>query len=368
MDVLDTGILYRNSKPHVRSVHAYFPSVAALGDGRLVATAVLGEAFEAANCRTHVFRSEDNGQIWTMAGPVALPPEGRVMSDASRITALADGSVVLFMVRHDRTGHPGEGLTNPETLGFVPTELLLFRSRDGGRSWAGPDPLAAPLEGPAFELCSPITVLRDGRWVLPTSTWPDWGGRCPNGIRMVALVSSDNGRTWPEYWDVMHEEGRRTFFWESKILELSDGRLLAAAWVHDAEAQSDRPNHYATSSDGGATWTAPASTGLQGQTLTPWPLPDGRVLCVYRRMDRPGLWAVTCRVEQDRWTVEAHTPLWGADAAGLTSTDPNMSAAFGSLRFGAPCITPLNEAEYFVAFWCYEDCVSAIRWYKVGVS
>ena len=44
---LTTGILYKNPKPHVKSVHAYFPSVAAMPNGELLATYVLGEAFEA---------------------------------------------------------------------------------------------------------------------------------------------------------------------------------------------------------------------------------------------------------------------------------------------------------------------------------
>ena len=44
---LKTGIIYRNPHPHLKSIHAYFPSVAVLGNGDLLATMVLGEAFEA---------------------------------------------------------------------------------------------------------------------------------------------------------------------------------------------------------------------------------------------------------------------------------------------------------------------------------
>ena len=44
-----TGLIYRNPKPHVRSVHAYFPSVVPVANGELLATLVLGDAFEASN-------------------------------------------------------------------------------------------------------------------------------------------------------------------------------------------------------------------------------------------------------------------------------------------------------------------------------
>ena len=57
MKILDTGLLYRNPIPHVRSVHGYFPSVVSMDNGEMLATAVLGEAFEAPNLRTHVFLS-----------------------------------------------------------------------------------------------------------------------------------------------------------------------------------------------------------------------------------------------------------------------------------------------------------------------
>lgn len=31
---VETGLIYRNSKPHVRSIHAYFPSVVTMDNGR----------------------------------------------------------------------------------------------------------------------------------------------------------------------------------------------------------------------------------------------------------------------------------------------------------------------------------------------
>ena len=44
---LKTGLIYRNPIPHVKSIHAYFPSVAVNKYGGMLATLVLGEAFEA---------------------------------------------------------------------------------------------------------------------------------------------------------------------------------------------------------------------------------------------------------------------------------------------------------------------------------
>ncbi|OPZ83154.1 MAG: BNR/Asp-box repeat protein [bacterium ADurb.Bin429] len=211
-----------------------------------------------------------------------------------------------------------------------------------------------------------MTPLRDGRWLLPTSTWRGWDGYCPNGTRMVAFVSHDFGHTWPEYLDIMHQPG--IIFWESKIIEFPDGRLLAVAWAYDEEAGKDLPNHYCVSHDGGLTWSPPASTGLHGQTLTPFLLDDDRILCVYRRMDVPGLWVNLSTLDGDTWTNDAAEPLWGHHAVGLTSDSADMAHNFNVLRFGAPCITRLPDGMLFVAFWCYEDCVSNIRWFKFSIT
>ncbi len=157
-------------------------------------------------------------------------------------------------------------------------------------------------------------------------------------------------------------------FWESKIVELPDGGLLVPAWVYDKQAKADLPNQYTLSRDGGRTWLPLQSTRLEGQTLTPHLLEDGRVVCVYRRMDRSGLWAHVVRIQGDRWVNEGTQPLWGHGETGLTATTGSMAHNFHVLRFGAPSITSVGQNEVFVAFWCYEDCVSVIRWFRFQVA
>jgi hypothetical protein len=99
--------------------------------------------------------------------------------------------------------------------------------------------------------------------------------------------------------------------------------------------------------------------------MTPWLLGADRVLTVYRRMDEPGLWANLSHLEDDRWVNDVSQPLWGHQSAeGATRTNGGVAAMFQTLRFGAPSITQLPDGALYVAFWCYEDCVSIIRWFK----
>ena len=92
------------------------------------------------------------------------------------------------------------------------------------------------------------------------------------------------------------------------------------------------------------------------------------MLLVYRRIDRPGLWANLSHLEGDRWVNDDEAPIWGAAAQRLTGDSDNMVQNFQVLRFGAPCVARLNDGTIFVAFWCYEDCVSVIRWYKLSIG
>ncbi len=362
---METGILFQNPLPHVKSIHAYFPSVVIPDNGDMLATVVLGEAFEAVNMHTWLFRSKDSGKTWEKEGPVYIDPGNSLISDYSRISKLSNGDLIILMMLADRSGHPEEGLANPETLGFVPTQFAVFRSKDDGHTWSGPHMVASPLGDTPLELCCPVVETADGTCFIPTSPWKHWDGSISADKGMIALISRDSGQSWPEYVRVMTDPVQEIQYWESKIIELSDHRLLATAWAHNLATEKDLPNTFALSNDGGKSWTKPRSTGILGQTLTPFLLDDGRILSVYRRMDKPGLWATVSVIEGDRWTNKKEIPLWGYDTGGLTDDSANMVHFFNTLKFGAPSIARTPDGKIFIAFWAVEDCTSVIRWFKL---
>ena len=366
---METGVVFRNPMAHVTSRHAYFPSAIPLGNAEVLVSYNVGEAFEAEDLRVHLSRSLDGGRTWADEGRLGVPEVPAGVSEGTKMAVDSDGKIVGLLQRHDRRELAGEGLTHTGTLGFVPTRFGAIMSGDGGRTWGEPCRVEPPIEGPEWELCAPITELSDGRWLLISSTWPDWSGSLPNGHQLVAFVSNDRGASWPEWMSVMSEPGSEAvIFWETKIVELPDGRLLAVAWCHDLPAAEDRPNQYALSSDGGATWTPHRSTGLIGQTQTPLVIGDGRMLVVFRRTDEPGLWLQDVRIEGDEWVNAATRPLWGHGQAGSTRMGDSMAENFRALRFGAPSVVRLDDGAVFVVFWCYEDNVSVIRWIRLELN
>jgi sialidase-1 len=364
---LKSGIVFKNPSPHLKSVHAYFPSIVAAPNGKLFVIFTTGEAFESVNLRVRLAISVDSGRSWKMLPDPAPLSADALISETGRLALTSSNELVLVLTRHSRAEHPTLGLVNPTTLGFVSMQFLIVRSNDWGESWTEPQPIVPPLEGPEFEMCGPLPELQDGRLLLPTSTWSDWDGNKINGIRSIAFVSKDHGRTWPEYINIMHHVSDRVHYWESKVIEQRDGVLVAVAWVYDAITGADLPNQYVLSRDGGATWTSPRSTGLQGQTMATLPLKNGQILSAYRRMDRPGLWLNLSHFGADNWVNDATEPLWGHDTPGK-ARGLNVAQEVRTLRFGAPSLTYDRDGRIFLAFWCYEDCVSVIRWFSFDLD
>lgn len=363
--VCETGLVYRNPKPYLRSRMAYHPSLVKLSDREFLATFDLGEAVEALDYHTVVARSLDGGWTWMVEGPLlaSTPP---CTTHTVRVSRMADGTLVGFGGWHHRRD-PEAGLVNRETGGCVPVTLFLVRSFDGGRQWTEPEVIQPPLLSPAWEICHPVVELADGRWLAPTATWRGWEGENPSGEQAVVFISDDRGRSWPAFSRTF--DGRLTGLshLEQSVLPLQDGRILAVCWVFDMRTGETLPTRYTLSFDGGETFLAPRLTGFWAETCKVMQLPDGRLLCVYRRYDRPGLWATLVELEGERWVNVTHTLLWSG-ASGCSRSGGRGVERLSRLTFGYPSMCPISASEVLILFWCQEECLTNIRWLRIEIS
>jgi hypothetical protein len=360
-----TGLVYRNPAPHLRSIVAYHPSLS-LGVGEeLIATFDIGEAVESLDYHTTLSRSLDGGATWNLERRVFEAPPPRT-SHTIRTSRLPDGSMVGFVGIYHRE-EPDIGLINRETFGFVPMDLCLIRSSDGGRSWSRPERIDPPLVGPSWEICHPIFPLRSGRWLIPTATWRGWNGENPSGEQTVAFISDDRGRSWGKFGRIF--DGRATLRsrLEVSIAQLPDGRILAVGWVHDAMACTNFPTEYSISEDNGESFCEPRQTGFEAETCKIILLRDGRIFCAYRRTDMPGLWGALAEIEGCHWKNLTHAPLWlGAET--VTTSTGNSADGLSALKFGYPSLLETGNGEVYLVFWCQEACINNIRWMKIKIS
>jgi sialidase-1 len=362
--VVDSGLVYRNPKPYLRSVVAYHPSVVHLGSQELLATFDLGEAVESLDYHTVASRSRDGGRTWQLESALLADPPAAA-THTIRVRRLSDGSLLgigAFFHRQD----PEEGLVNRKTSGYVPTDLFWICSSDAGRSWSRPQEIVSPLHSTAWEFCHPLVELSSGRWLAPVATWRSWDGSNATGEQTVALISDDRGQSWPRFARMFDGRQSGRSHLEVSATQLADGRILAVSWVFSFDSGETFPTEFTISADQGDTFSEPTVTGFLAQTCKILQLADGRILSAYRRHDRPGLWATVAQLEGSRWTNLGSAPLWEGAASGM-SAQVSSGQELSELKFGYPSLCQLPGGEVMLLFWCQEACLTNIRWLRLRV-
>lgn len=366
IEVVDTGLIYRNPKPAVHSKHAYFPSLIVMPDGELIATMDIGSAFEAADMRSFVCRSPDGGKTWSQPTKIFEPDESsHRVSTTCRVSLLPDGSLMGWACLFDRSD-TDNGLVSPATDGFVRTRFAVVRSHDGGRTWSDTEPVSLPFDWDYFETCSPPVPV-DGRILVPSSPLRATDGTLPTIPNGVAFVSEDGGKSWPNATTIFFDRQGEPSAWELKLTRLTDGRLLAVCWSYDPKADGPMPNRWAVSVDGGVTFGPSRSTGIRGETCTPIALEDNHVLCVYRGYEKPGLRAHLAKIDGDHWEALTDIPVWSGPSYGQEKQESKW-AQMRTLQLGLPTLVRLSDGEVLAAFWCVDDGVGNIRWYRFRMA
>ena len=92
------------------------------------------------------------------------------------------------------------------------------------------------------------------------------GTVAPNGMKAVALVSHDQGGSWPDYVQVFDSNNGATIHFEQSVTQMADGRLLAVAWAYDRATRKTLPTPY-TISENGRSFAAPRIGGINGKRL-----------------------------------------------------------------------------------------------------
>jgi hypothetical protein len=104
---------------------------------------------------------------------------------------------------------------------------------------------------------------------------------------------------------------------------------------------------------------------MQGETAKIITLRDGSVMCLYRRLDEPGLWAALVRIDGDDWNQLAETCVWRGAKSGMLGERASASDELSALKFGFPSLVQLPDGDVFAVFWRHEDGVNNIRWARL---
>ena len=351
-------------------IYEAFADIAQTPDGVLVCT------YRESMCHSSrpwskviVRRSFDRGLSW---GPRQVVIErtreeseaGQGRLNCSRITACADGSLLLIvdLLRRD---------TFAEYLEPGMCMNLLFRSRDSGATWEGPEETGI-TEG----IVPSIKELSDGRLIVGvTEQWPGAKGEEDFVEEQTAYMSADKGKTWDGPFRIPNPEGSPINGgpWrlnEGDFVELDDGALVC----YIREDGERICGWKSLSRDGGLSWSVPQRTQMMhclGRPST-GRLRSGEIAVTYRVVcglsTSLGLYVET--------PAEALKGFAGAvDSEAQEDYRANAEARFAFLDndrsvspdSGYSGWVQLDDGDLYVVNYITDDAPRAyIRGYKVG--
>ncbi len=360
MKIVERVILYANPIPHLRSRHGYFPGVAVLPGGDLLALFSQGEAFESADSTTVVSRSVDGGRTWEFQGPICPRQPGHWDSDYMKPTVLPNGQVLAMGYRFHREA-PEQPLVNAATNGIRPGEVIKSFSSDGGRTWSRPVAVPVPFRE-VMEASGPALALRQGDLLTGGGLFMPWDGQLGDGQRGVLLRSRDGGREWNPDAVYFDTPGHALTPFESRFCEMQDGRVVALVWAFDQAAGVSQGNRIVVSHDNGLTWSEPLDIGLAAQSSGLLWLGGDRLLTIHAHRSPPeGLYVRVVDLAGDRWRVLEEDCIWNGQGAGDYKGLSGMAKA---LRFGQPSLVPLPDGQFLAVHWSIEEGQGLIRTHR----
>ena len=283
--ILETKVISQDSR-----FYNGWPTVCRRASGQLVVTCSGGrEGHVCPFGRVEMMTSDDDGKSWSY--PRVLL-DGAIDDRDSGVLETAKGTLLvttftsiayedsLAKANTDKKW-PAEQLTRWNAVNArMPAEarkkelgVWMIRSTDGGVTWSERyDSLVNSPHGP-IQL-SDRRLLYAGK-----DLWRP-------GERVGVCESTDDGQSWRWLADIAPAEGHsHTEYHELHAVETGDGRMLVQIRNHNKTYE--RETLQCESTDGGKTWTKPASIGVWGLPSHLLKLRDGRLLMSYGHRRAP---------------------------------------------------------------------------------
>jgi hypothetical protein len=213
-----------------------------------------------------------------------------------------------------------------------------------------------------YEVSHGLLCLKSGRLLAPAATLATQR----LGETVVVAISDDDAESWPRHAVAMRDPQGQHGFFEQKLAQLPDGRVLCVAWTVTLDQVVDCCNHYTISDDGGLTWSEPRATDVMGQTMTPLPLDDRHLLILYnRRYGRQGVVMQIVNFARERWDVTWEGMLYDPGTERDRQAHADGLRELDTFAFGFPTAIRLHDGAILATWWAKPGAASEVRWARL---
>ena len=329
-----------------------FPQAVQLPNGNVLCSFSVGGG-QSVTGGTDWARSTDGGETWTVEGTILPATSNPETTNSLKLTISPNGGTIYAYGARSLKDPTGEARRDP----------VFCHSTDGGHTWSAPQVVPKP-NSVGLGISHGILTLSSGRLLAPAVIHEE--GRL--GDRTVTAISDDGGKTWPIHTVVFKDANKERGYLELKLAELGPRRLVATCWTTDLSGGPDHEDSFSISNDDGSTWTVPTSTGIMGQTMTPVPLGQDRLLVLYNRRYRvPALMMALATFTDDTWTVHHERVMYDPLTSGSSDQIATGKDEWTQFEFGFPTAIPLQDGTHLATHWSKEGGKFGVRWTKLQV-
>ncbi len=371
LQIIEQGFI-AHGQPGTRRACLTFPTITVLSDGRLLSTCRTATTKDSDDEIIELYESRDGGRVWEQR-PFPTPTEANGKRGSTTIcylTEIEPRHLLAVVELVDRESHPGKPLFNPETDGCLPTWIVLADSWDLGQTWSPWRVVPMPAEIGPPSLTTAVMKLPNGTLALSIENDKTYEDRSKWFQKVVLFHSKDKGKTWGPPVVVGEDPTGRIFNWDQRAAVAPDGRIVAYAWTYDSETNTYLNIHRRISSDGGYAWSKAEDLGFKDQAAHPAIFPDGRIVLPY--VDRFKTHSIRARWARDiadplspDTEVVIHKQSVAARQDSMKGSTSDSLADMTLWSYGLPFAEALPDGDALVAYYAGAPKAMDIHWARL---
>jgi Neuraminidase (sialidase) len=271
MKILKQKTIFQG-KPNTNYAKTCFPWLTQLSNGELLSSFQAASIKHGIDSKAVLCRSVDGGGTWCEPiSPYDANDNGKDgVIHVAYLTELSPDKLAASILWCDHLGNPEMDFFNPKTGGLLPTDMCISFSDDFGKTWSKLQRVEkGDLEGIPTPGMGPIHDLGNGNLICPFETSKIYDDPGTWLHKAAYFISHDNGQTWPEYKVVASDPQSKIFYFDHRIANFGNGKLLDFFWGYDNVNHKELNTYMSITYDNGENWSQPSVTSIVGQ---PWPI------------------------------------------------------------------------------------------------